>query len=507
MAQDNIVSVILRLEQLRQFVSGSKAAADAVGKVGTEAEKSGKKARSGWTGLAKWAGGAAAMYGAYRFIKSSATATEDLGRSTLALTRSTKMDVQTASEWAGVLKVRHVQTNLFQRGLVQLARQVQKTTTATKAGKTPLEQLGYSINDATLKSGDFQRILMSVIDRLSKTKDPTKRLALAQQVLGRGAVALAPLFMQGSHAVQEQLDMQKKYGNYLTGKNQDAVMNEIRHQRELQVAYMGMQVQLGQALLPVMLSVTKAILKIVDALQPLLRHGKLLTALILGFAAAFVTLKVAMIAATVADTIFNADLTVTEGLLTLGIVPAIMLVIAAVVLLIKHWGWVHARLESLWGWVRSHWPLLLGILFGPFGIAAGMIIKHWQAVKKFVTGLVNWVIKEFHRLIAFFKGLPGRLNPFKGWGKTAKGIFGHVPGLAEGGVLQTAGGVMVGERGPELLSLPAGAMVSPLTGASPSPAAANAGQGDATITTQVFLDKREIARAVGRYTADRAARR
>ena len=63
------------------------------------------------------------------------------------------------------------------------------------------------------------------------------------------------------------------------------------------------------------------------------------------------------------------------------------------------------------------------------------------------------------------------------------GLIGGIFGLAGGGTLQTAGLVMVGEEGPELLSLPAGAQVSPL-----------GLQGN--LTTVIELDGQEIARKV-----------
>lgn len=61
------------------------------------------------------------------------------------------------------------------------------------------------------------------------------------------------------------------------------------------------------------------------------------------------------------------------------------------------------------------------------------------------------------------------------------GFLGGIFGLAGGGTLQTAGSVVVGEEGPELLSLPAGAQVSPLGTLG-------------NLTTVIELDGREIAR-------------
>jgi hypothetical protein len=85
--------------------------------------------------------------------------------------------------------------------------------------------------------------------------------------------------------------------------------------------------------------------------------------------------------------------------------------------------------------------------------------------------------------------------------------------LAAGGVIAaqtglTAGGgknVLVGERGPEMLSLPSGSRVTPLP--PPALAGSQLGGGEQTVIAQVFLDRRQIAEAQASYVADRQASR
>jgi hypothetical protein len=59
--------------------------------------------------------------------------------------------------------------------------------------------------------------------------------------------------------------------------------------------------------------------------------------------------------------------------------------------------------------------------------------------------------------------------------------------------------VLVGERGPELLTLPRAATVTPLDGAG--------GLRSIEIVVPVMLNDREIARSTARVTADKLARR
>jgi hypothetical protein len=73
-----------------------------------------------------------------------------------------------------------------------------------------------------------------------------------------------------------------------------------------------------------------------------------------------------------------------------------------------------------------------------------------------------------------------------------------LPALAQGGIMRMGGPALVGEQGPEIVSLPAGAMVTPL------PAA---GAMHVTITTPVYLDKRQIGLSVREWNSDEAARK
>lgn len=99
------------------------------------------------------------------------------------------------------------------------------------------------------------------------------------------------------------------------------------------------------------------------------------------------------------------------------IVIIITLIIAAGILLMMHWKQVKeigsrvfhdigGFISSVWNWIKSHWPLLLGILTGPIGLA------------------VVWVISHFGQILSFFKGLPGKI-------KSAVGDLSHL--LVEAG--------------------------------------------------------------------------
>ena len=44
------------------------------------------------------------------------------------------------------------------------------------------------------------------------------------------------------------------------------------------------------------------------------------------------------------------------------------------------WAGMKAAVKAVWDWIKGNWPLLLGILFGPIGIAAALIGKYWRQI-------------------------------------------------------------------------------------------------------------------------------
>ena len=218
-------------------------------------------------------------------------------------------------------------------------------------------------------------------------------------------------------------------------------------------------------------------------------------------------------------------------------VIAIGAVIAIVILLYKRFGWfrdfaknaLHAvegafqwvvnAAKNVFNWVKDHWPLLLGILAGPFALAVVEIIQHWGAVKKWFGDLLHWfggAWKAVKDVIVWpfeeaWKGIKWILNklidglnflikgldkihfkvpgwvPFlggKGFGFSIKPI-GH---LAGGGPVTATGSYIVGEQGPEQVVLPRGASVTPNNQLL--------GGNDRPIVINVILDGKQLSKSM-----------
>jgi hypothetical protein len=206
--------------------------------------------------------------------------------------------------------------------------------------------------------------------------------------------------------------------------------------------------------------------------------------------------------------------------------------------------WFHNAVNAVWGFIKNHWGLLASII-APISIPIVLLIKHFDAlksagssafsgIKTAVGGAITWIGKKIDWLLGKVDGLLDKLNGVPGMGIAKKGahllgkgadaaggILKHIPGLASGGVVRVPGATLVGENGPELLSLDRGSRVDPLprlaqgmaqrreAASAPSigGALADAETRAIEVRIPVHLDGRVIYEAVGRVARDRAARR
>lgn len=571
----DIVELILEMRNVAQFVSGARQASTAAGDIGTKTEEAGKKAGAGWKGLAKWAGGAAALYGATRYVKGAVSATEDLAKATITVSRTTGMDTETSSEWAALMKERGVSTKQFQTSLVKLSKTMEASRTGTvkenatikslreqidavsaaggkkapaqlnklanaiaraqAAGvkaRSTLAQLG--VSQADVAKGNTADVLYKVADALERMRSPTQRAALLQQLFGRSGQALLPILMKGRAGVRKLLEEQKAAGNYISGKGIKSAKDLVAQQRALETALSGVKVQLGQALLPVLVQVGKILVRIMTIMRPLTKNALAFKIAIFALATAFVAYKVAMIAATIATTVFDTAAAPVVGIV-LGVIAAVALLTIGIYELWKHCKWFRDGVREAWAaaktafaaildavkavvsWVKNNWQYVLaGALGGPFALAAVAIIKHFGDIKRFALGVVDDIKAAIQRLVDWVESLPSRLGntlrkiPGVGTALKVGGGAAHAIGSVfhrqHGGPVPAGGMALVGERGPELVRARTALTITPVV-LNAELAGAGGHARPLEIVIPVMLDGREIARSTARVAADQLARR
>jgi phage-related protein len=74
------------------------------------------------------------------------------------------------------------------------------------------------------------------------------------------------------------------------------------------------------------------------------------------------------------------------------------------------WGAIKKAVKAVWDWIKDNWPLLVGILLGPIGIAAALIYKYWDTVKKDAKAVIDFIIRIWNDLVGFFTAIPAALS-------------------------------------------------------------------------------------------------
>lgn len=541
--------VIVRLRAIGQqaFTSAMEDAAKSVGHIGDQAKKTGSqtdqmsnaagKAAPKWRSLAvtaaKFAGGAIAIRKMVHGLHSAIESTEELATGTLRLNRTTGMEMETASAWAEVTRVRGINAQSFQRGLVSLSKQMESARHGTKASIQMFDDLGVSMD--AIKAGDTGKVMMQMSDGFAAMKNPAQKAAYAQKLLARQGQELLPMFNQGSAAIQEQLDMAKKYGAVIGEEGTEHTKEFMARQRELKIAMDGLKVSIGESLMPVIVSLAQMFARVTATVQPLLRNATFLKITVASLTVAFIAYKVAVIASTVAS----------MGMVAVwALIPvAIIAIGAALVYAYKKVGWFRNAVDAAFAFIKKHWRALLAAMtlgmsevviqlvtnFGKIRagfrtlINAAKSIYHavtgtfsalWAAIRRSAEGVIRFFSNLGRRIVEGIvngiKSAPGAimdaLKSLLPGGKAGRLISKAIPGLAAGGVVRSGGVALVGERGPEVLSLDRGARVTPLPSPTIAPLMA-AAAGPTTIRVPVYLNNRVLTEAVAQHTADTRARR
>jgi hypothetical protein len=253
----------------------------------------------------------------------------------------------------------------FSTGLTQLASDMASFSNTTpdeavaalgaglRGEAEPLRKYGVLLDDATLRAR-----------------------ALALGIITTTKTALTP--QQRALAAQAEIMAQTKDQQGDFARTSDGLANS---QRILAAQMQDTKASIGQAMLPAIqavLPVLKAMMEVVQSLGP-----------------AFPILVAGIAAAVVVQWAWNSAMLAWPGT---WIILGIAVLIAGIVLLWKKCAWFKAAIMTVWDalktgfqWVVQNWPLLVGILFGPFGIAVALILMNWSKVTRLLSGVVAWV--------------------------------------------------------------------------------------------------------------------
>ena len=217
-------------------------------------------------------------------------------------------------------------------------------------------------------------------------------------------------------------------------------------------------IEIGQKLLPVATqfigfitnTAIPGIMNFITMIQGTSKEAQTLRPilLVLGIAIAG-ALVAAFIAWTVtAGAAAVATIAATWPILAAG--AAIGLLVAGLIYAYNNWGWFKTAVDA----ARNN---------------LGLIIPTFQMVTTWVGNL----FQQIGKLVNMLDSAAGSFNNMANSARNAVnsipavgGILSHIPGFATGGTMPDTGLALVGEQGPELITLPGGSNVTPLTGSN-----------------------------------------
>jgi hypothetical protein len=548
----------LRAEGEGAFTQAFGRARDSIRGVSTEGEESEKGMAGAGKSLLGAASAAVVAKKGYDSLKGAIDTTADLAKSTASFSRASGLSAKESQNWITVAKTRGIETSQLQMGMAAFGRQLAATGKDGEGSSKALARLG--VDQKALLAMPMAERMSHISNAFAAMPDGVEKAAAAQQLFGRSGQQLLPLLNSGAEGLQDNLDAANRLVPSL-GNSGQAALDMAKKQREMQMALTGVKTTIGTALIPILSSLLGVIAPVIASVSALLNKvpglsaavvvlgtafaGLLLVNKVLSLLKAFgllqetVTIKtmaqsVATGIATAAEWAWNAAKAVGAALMAVSlgwillIVAAVAAVVVGIVLLAKNWSTVWSavkgaigaaasfigdRVSDIVGWFTS----LPGKIGSALSSRVSVVGNAFKAAAAAAWKQFTWLIDQIKKLPSIVAGFIGSLG--SSIGETLKGAVKSVlPGplaslLATGGVIAaqtglTAGGgknVLVGERGPEMLSLPSGSRVTPLP--PPALAGSQLGGGEQTVIAQVFLDRRQIAEAQASYVADRQASR
>lgn len=415
-----IGSIFVDTEEANKSLSKTDEKAGSVGKTLLGGVKSAGKFALGLGTAA--AAGATALMGVA--TKSAETADEiDKMSQKMGISR------EGYQEWAYVMGQNGMEIDTLNSGMKTLVNQMESAANGSATASSYFDQLGISIYDTNGNLKDQETIMNEAIYALADVEDMTMRSALATDLFGKAGTEMLPMLNSGSEGMQELTQRAHDLGLVMSDEAVDAgvvfgdTLDDVKQSFGMVITTIGVQV----------MPIIQKLLDWVLANMPMIQS-------IFGEVFTFI------------GQIVDSAIVVIESLM-----PVI---------------------EKVFGFVGELWenslkPILGNIIEFITNVFSGNFEGAFQniinIVKGIWDGLITIVKAPINGVIGLINKFIGSLNNIKlpDWipGIGGKGInIPEIPLLAKGGNVISSGHAIVGEAGPELIDLPAGARVSPLSG-------------------------------------------
>lgn len=500
--QREIISTEQELANLEQASNSANATLSKIGATADKVASGAEKIASATKGLSAAAAGAIVGIGGMAY--SAVTSADDLN--TLAK--------QSGFTTAELQKMQYAQDliDTSMEDITSSAQKLKKNMGSTSDSVTSaFQQLGVSVTDANGKMRSSTDVYWDVISALGQVRNETERDQLAMTLLGRGADSLAGIIDDGGAAFRALGQEAEATGLILSQDTLDSLnavndkIDATKAKAQATLAASGAKAM--EALMPVLDVIVEAVGKALDAIGQMDEGQIKLILTVLSVVAAIS--PISSIVSNIASGVSfftESVLPALSSMLSFIAANPIVLVIAAVVAMAAaiavKGDEMQAKLQQFddfmqgvfaRDWTEVFGPVLGGILndfFSAFkviwdsimqvlngvidiirGVFTGNWERAWNGVKEVFSGIfhglytiamapLNGIISMINSIIDGINWVISGINSIPGF---SLGSLGRLPMLANGGTLYS-GSAIVGEAGPELLTVSGGrAVVQPLS--------------------------------------------
>ena len=485
--QREIISTTQDVERLENAANQSNVALEQVGAVAQKVADGAGKVADATRGLSAAAGGALVAIGgmAYKAV----TTADDLN--TLAKQSGFTTAELQKMQYAGDL----IDTSMddITSSAIKLKRNMISTSsTVTNA----FNALGVSVRGVNGEIRDSTTVYWEVVNALSHIENGTARDTIAMTLLGKSADSLAGIIDDGGQALRQLGDEAERAGLIMSQETLDG-LNVVNDEIDTLKAKATATLRIAgakalEALLPVIQEIVTLLAAALEWIGSLNTEQVRMLVTILAVVAAIS--PIASIVAGIANAIsalipvimaMNAALAANPYLLLFTAIAAAITLLG--VAIIANFDKIKAAFSDFIDWIQSGFQSFLEILEQldrALGAALLAVINAIVGAAKallnagisLAEGFVNSVIALINSVINAINSLVGAVTNALGISYSGIRTMGSVrfPKLAKGGEV-LSGTALVGEAGPELLTVAGGrTVVTPLTSGASGGAAAYA---------------------------------
>jgi hypothetical protein len=190
-------------------------------------------------------------------MKDAAEASDDLKDAQMKLSDAQEHVNDLQIEQSQKSKKTYRDTVAMREALEDVTKAQTELGTAQNAGSVSLDKYGIKVRDAEGKLLPMWDILTSTADTFEKLGDGPEAAALAMKLFGKDGMSMLPFLQQGKDGLDKLSQSAQASGLVLGGDAMQKWKDARQASRELSIQWEGMQVTVGQFLLPALTSVSK----------------------------------------------------------------------------------------------------------------------------------------------------------------------------------------------------------------------------------------------------------